>query len=536
MLLIQVLTVSLAVDLSVVALWHAGPRKYSPQRRWARRLASLNNVLIRIILIAFIPNLLRCTETTMTPTPLQELWRAATTLSGVGISTIPVQGKKPTLATWSECQKTIPSPELLDIWYGKREPTPEEATLWYPNGWRKPTGLAVVCGYVSHGNYETGGTQLIDADRLSQIDPFEERAGKALDNVHVRETGSGKRHYVFISDEVGGNTKLARYQDGSEVRVSFETRGDHGYFVAVGSHPETQQPYRPLRGSLKDLKRISMDQALTLLEVARSFNEVEDATRVYTDENNDERPSEVRLIIHRWRERHPIRDTLELYGYTRVSDWRFKRPGGKSSSVVISSDELISKHYSSNDDMARFLNAEGLPYHDSFDHFMYFEHGGDFSVALRAAAQEIGVPFYHRSDESGLSVTFYQVVAGDAVTLLDYDSDMIVVCDSEIAARTIHAMGCAAAYGPLGGMWPESCINQILAFPHRYVWYSMDYRALAERLSFRVKGKLIGHERTPDELVHGYGAGSLEIAGILRTGRELQWRMGARAALKGKLH
>jgi hypothetical protein len=477
-----------------------------------------------------------------------DLARSAARLRDAGVITIPVQGKRPTIGTWSPCQEPgfHPSDELIQMWYGLRPWTDSALADWFPNHAKPqaPTGLAVVCGYVSNRHHDGMGTLLIDGDRREWLDAFEAKANeqKALAGVHIRQTGSGKRHYVSLVDEPGRNTPLARWSDPNDldkngnpkVKTGFETRGDHGYFVYEGTHPDTGDLYLPLVGDIATLEPISMDQALTLLELARSFDDVQAQEFLAEQERRAEwgefdGDSAVRMVMQMYNQRNDVAAWLAEYGYERTSQNRWKRPDGKSSSVVrLANDRgVVTRHYSGNDPMQQALNLRGEPIHDSFDWLRIKKHGGRFGPALRAAAQEVGVKLYVAPAHEDLPVST-RVHDGEITFLECPGSDIVVLCDSITAAEALNELECSAIVGPRSESWPQTWTEKAATFEKIFVWMApIDGRV--ERLSMLVGGQLVRSEFSADELWYGRGATALDIATLLRNAKKVGARLGAKA-------
>jgi hypothetical protein len=482
-----------------------------------------------------------------------DLLRSAIRLRDAGVVTIPVNGKRPTVGTWTACQEPgfSPSDELLSMWYGQTPWTDQALVDWFPNKAkpRDATGLAVVCGYVSNRHFDGVGTLLIDGDRREWLDAFEAKANaqKALAGVAIRQTGSGKRHYISLVDEPGRNMPLARWTDHEDldkngqpkVKAGFETRGDHGYFVYEGTHPETGGLYLPLVSDVSELEPISMDQQLTLLEIAHSFDDVQ----VQQYEAEQERRAEwgeydgdstVAMVMTRYNALNGVQMWLAEYDYVRTSQDRWKRPSGKSSSVVVLSNDrgTVTRHYSGNDEMFQTCNLRGEPIHDSFDWLRIKKHGGHFGRALRAAAKEVGVKLYVATAQEDLPVS--QRVHDGEITFLDCEgTDIVVMVDSVTAAEALNELGCAAIVGPRSDIWPELWTEKASTYPRRFVWMSpIDGRV--ERLSSLVDGQLVKSEHSADELWYGRGATELDMATLLRNAKKIGVRMGARA-FAGKL-
>lgn len=460
---------------------------------------------------------------------LAELHASARSLRAAGLSTIPVSGKRPALSSWAAYQNRLPTEAELDSWY------------LAPSA--SATGLGVVCGTASHGAYADAGLLLIDADRADWISPFEAKAGSALDGVHIRETGSGKRHYAILADAeiVGHNRPLARYRDPSnptKVCSGLETRENHGYFVALGVHPETHGIYRPLKGTLEGMTKISVDQALTLLEIARSFNEVDEtpATGNTQRESFEGKPSVVGLVIEKYNALYPLRDRLSAYGYHFTGPNRARRPGGKSASVVIREDGrgVVSVHYSSSDELYALKNNRGLPIHDSFDVERLLGHGGDFWKTVKTIAPDVGVRLYY--DERHTAEAPVKIVAdNDGFMFFEQpDSDIAVIVDTQEAASVLYDLGCSALLGPRVSGWKPQWLDLVSARPKRFVWFS-EGKEVADRLGIETKALVVDSVFSVDELVLGRGATDMDIASLLLSARTPRARIGLKEIVKSRI-
>jgi hypothetical protein len=130
----------------------------------------------------------------------------------IGISVLPVIGKKVPLKSWVEFQT-------------KRAP------FSYVHNWHKAgllRGVGILGGVVS------GGLCLMDLDGIEAVAKFEFTFPELLDTFTVL-SGSGKgRHYYFYADDIPATTRTSGY----------ELRVDGCYVVAPPSiHPETFKPY-----------------------------------------------------------------------------------------------------------------------------------------------------------------------------------------------------------------------------------------------------------------------------------------------------
>ena len=106
-------------------------------------------------------------------------------------------------------------------------------------------------------------------------------------------------------------------------------------------------------------------------------------------------------VIDAWNAAHPIEETLERFGYVapRAAGGRWTSPNsisGKGGAVKVWADE--GRFHSWHDGDAGTPVEHG----DSFDLFAHFEHGGDVSAAVRAAAAELGMDSRQEAGSGGI--------------------------------------------------------------------------------------------------------------------------------------
>ena len=129
-------------------------------------------------------------------------------------------------------------------------------------------GIAVICGKVS------GNLEVIDIDCKNDPSGRLEKEFFALLNevcpelafnlVTVRTINNGY-HLYYRCSEIEGNQQLSR---NSKREVLIETRGEGGYVIAPPS-----PGYRIVQGDFENIPVISSEERLTLLSIARSFDE-----------------------------------------------------------------------------------------------------------------------------------------------------------------------------------------------------------------------------------------------------------------------
>lgn len=140
-------------------------------------------------------------------------------------------------------------------------------------------GIGLVCGAIS-GNveaididckYDITGTLFIRYKiAISLADK------NLLKKLVVQKTRSNGYHFIYRCEKIEGNKKLANREatdeekkSGDKFKVLIETRGDRGY-IAIAETPGYEFIYR----TLPEIETITIDERETLLNTARSFNEV----------------------------------------------------------------------------------------------------------------------------------------------------------------------------------------------------------------------------------------------------------------------
>lgn len=164
---------------------------------------------------------------------------AALAYSELGISVLPVIGKKVPLKVWSEFQI-------------------KPAPFSYIHNWNRAgilRGVGILGGTVS------GNLCLLDLDGVEAVAKFEFHFPDLLDTFTVI-SGSGKgKHFYFYADKLPATTRTAGY----------ELRVDGCYVVAPPSiHPETFKPYRV--SNPVEIKRVSDLQSVVdfIMEIIKS--------------------------------------------------------------------------------------------------------------------------------------------------------------------------------------------------------------------------------------------------------------------------
>lgn len=276
-----------------------------------------------------------------------------------GYSCLPCTGKIPNIA-WKQ--------------YMTIAPNINDAAGWSGN-------IALICGVVS------GGLICLDFD-IKNGDRYEDwlylvnqQAPEVLSLICTESTPSGGYHVAFRSDISIKNEKLAKNISGI---ATIETRGEGGYFVCAPS-----ENYKILSGSFLELKKITDEQALILINSAKSLNEdvkekdqgtgqisikISDASAVTPlDDYDDKNGVDDILLRHGW--------TLE---YTRNNVQYFKRPGKKEKGISATWNAIPKRFYcfstSTQFDNASVYKASAV--------YAMLDHSGDYHAAAKALAEK----------------------------------------------------------------------------------------------------------------------------------------------------
>ena len=263
---------------------------------------------------------------------------------------------------------------------------------WFASGIR---AFALVTGAVS------GNLLVLDFDALGFYEAWREAVGELADGLPVQRTGGGGYHVYLRCPEPGGNLKLAWVEceeEKSGRKIAIETRGEGGYAVAPPSLHPSGDRYEIVSGDLTNVSMVSQARADALVNAACKLDE-----SPHTREKREQLEREAREafrrraaaarngsgdIIGRYNAAHAIEDLLGRYGYTRRGR-RFIRPNGRSGSVSV--EDGRSCHFSSNDPLNDGRVVSGCGVHDAFDIYCFYEHGGNVSGAVKAAAALLGI-------------------------------------------------------------------------------------------------------------------------------------------------
>lgn len=272
-----------------------------------------------------------------------------------------------------------------------RQPNEEEIARWR---------AANVQAYAVIGGPVSGGVEIIDFDVQGYFEQWAELVAPEIVGLPVQRTGGGGMQLAWRCPEPEPNQKLAWHPDATQHagrRVAIETRGVNGYAVLPPSLHPSGRHYTLVSGRFSQIPTIDQDVRDFLLNIARSLcqapktrQEMErEAAGLHRGPRNE--PYEGDSVIEAYNARHSVELMLQRYGYTRMGNGRYSRPGKTDSAgVVVWTDENKTYNMSSNDPLDS--DAMGLAQPRSpFDYYLEFEHSGDYTSAVRTAAKELGM-------------------------------------------------------------------------------------------------------------------------------------------------
>lgn len=448
----------------------------------------------------------------------------ATRYRDSGLSVVATGPDKLPLGSWKQFQSVIPDDRQLRAMFSTN----------------RAVGVAAIGGPVS------GGLFVIDVDVPELYTPLCERSQGAVDDLPHQQTGGGGYQIAFRCEDPGRNQRYAWVPDAKSKtgrRIAIESRGTGGYAILPPSRHPSGNTYRVVRGDFEHVPLISMEQALTIIEAARSLNQVVESNAVHERAyakgfTTSDTPTLVGEIIHRYRRQVALRTILSTHGYTPSGRWRFKRPGGNSASVIIIPEEgdlgEASYHFSSNDMLAdedRCPGASGKPLHDAFSVFLHLEHGGEFWDAIEAAAAVVGVAFERRSSRP-IEVERPSITASDdEYTAFEVPgSQVVILTDCIDSAVALRSVGIAAIAGPRDG-WDPSWIEFASQSQHRFVWFTPPTHWTAENLAVEVGGMLVASPVSPETFIKHHNAGLIDIRNVLRRAVPGAWELGLRGII-----
>lgn len=264
----------------------------------------------------------------------------------------------------------------------------EKVHSWYRTG---RTGNGLATGY--------GNLECLEFDDAGTYDEFKrvatgigiEELVERVDSGYCEVSPGGGYHWLYICEEVRGNTKLAeRPIPGEPLKreVLIETRGKGGFIVTAPScgrvHP-TGGAYRLLRGRLETIVVVSPSERDALWEVAKTFDESpsvgsQEAPFVPSGIPHDSRPGDEYEAAHTWE------DILEPMGWTKVfvrSGVIYWRRPGKDIGISATTGHCKGLYV--------FTTSTIFPANQSYSKFGVYavlHHGGDYAAAARDLAKQ----------------------------------------------------------------------------------------------------------------------------------------------------
>jgi len=319
------------------------------------------------------------------PTHKGSLLETALSWVASGLSVIPVKidgSKRADLSEWKP--------------YQENRPTDRELQSWFNNKARQ-RGVAIIGGAVS------GGLEIVDFDNEETFNLFDQVV-QACENLHwIKDLPQVKTpkgsHLYFRSKNPEGNQKLAMRQDADgKPKVLIETRGEGGYVIAPGSpakcHP-TEKIYEILNGDLRDIPTISPEQRSELLDMLRSFNEIEQQPDQHAENHarTDREPTAAGSGTRPGDDFNARADWLSVLkphgwevGYKSGQTLHMRRPGGEPGSTHATVNHK-------NSDLFYVFSTEAPPFeaekgYTKFKAYTLLNHAGDFKAAAKELAKQ----------------------------------------------------------------------------------------------------------------------------------------------------
>ncbi len=314
-------------------------------------------------------------QTQKAPVHMNNL-EAALRYAQAGLSIIPVGRNKRPVIAWEPYQRTIADEKTVRAWFEKRG-----------------HNLAVVTGTIS------GGLVAIDFDEASFFERWRSEVEENLDKLVIQKSGRGF-HVFFRCPGPGHNQKLAFLTDEGEKggrRVAIETRAEGGYILVEPSIHASGKSYEVIQGDLTKVPLIEQQQAEDLLHAARLLDQSPARKNQATSASQSaERQPYVSgrvnaNVIEAFNDASKIDDILARNGYIIQQD-KAIRPGGEHFSVNIRDNRSF--HFNSNDPLNNGY------WRSAFDAFCVLEQGGNVKQAVKAAAEQLGMPYQMRAEES----------------------------------------------------------------------------------------------------------------------------------------
>jgi len=304
-----------------------------------------------------------------------------------GISVVPIRAdgsKQPALSGWKIYQQRLPSSSELACWF-------RAAGL----------GLALVTGAVS-GHLEAldfdDGTVFEQWQAWIAGDPMLSDLYASIASGYEEVTPAGGRHLLYRCSEVAGNQKLASRQEDGRTKTLIETRGQGGLIIVDPSqgkvHP-SGRPYRRVQGSVSTIRTITPDEREQLFWSARQFDErpkPQPAPLPRSFRCSFPRLGELGDSVRPGdllNERATWEELLPPYGWELVryvgEEGQWRRPGKEGEGISATTNYQNSGFLYVFSTSTMFEPERG---YSKFSAYALLEHGGDFSAAAKALAEQ----------------------------------------------------------------------------------------------------------------------------------------------------
>lgn len=271
--------------------------------------------------------------------------------------------------------------------YQSDRPTADVIHYWIDSG---VAAVAVVGGDVS------GGVEIIDFDVDGYYEQWFNLTGADSAILPMQRTGGGGIQLAWRCLLPEPNQKLAWHPDESAHsgrRIAIETRGVNGYALLPPSLHPSGRYYELLRGRFSQIPYIEQDHRDFLLNCARSICKAPKTRQeLQTEQHRSPRPKRELTgdsVIDAFNEHYTVDAMLQKYGYTRLGNGRYSRPGKTDSAGVVILDSGKTYHMSSNDPLDSDSHGKHQP-RSPFDFYAMFEHNGSYRDAVKSAAQLLG--------------------------------------------------------------------------------------------------------------------------------------------------
>lgn len=207
-----------------------------------------------------------------------------------------------------------------------------------------------------------------------------------IDMCAISTTRNDGHHVRYRTDTPQPTTKLARRVEFNkdtqkgEVVAMAEVRGEGSYALIPPS-----AGYAFIQGDLAHLPNVTDEMHEELIDVLRTFNEVEDepATEYEwkpSDTTPGDRPGDRLNALMPWEE------LLEPHGWVQEAHNQWRRPGKKEGEGISATTQYagVPMFYVFSSSAAPFIERRG---YSKFHAFALLNHDGDFPVAAQAAAE-----------------------------------------------------------------------------------------------------------------------------------------------------